>query len=285
MAEVGISTQVGQLLCHAGFVVGHVLYFPDKLGKVEGFNVDAVLLHGDFVKAHGLESSGTRTDAAQIEALHAVYHAANGGEIAQVLLERRAEGMHHVRLENGKGHLVLREYVRHGELAAVGVAAMGKVHFADLVRIGLHQNRHARVLQGGDGAVFVHKDGHAEDHAVILPLVLLEPSGVLTALVARFHRAVAGGGFLHHDVVIARVGHGFDHVVTRPEDQFSGHEPAVTKAQRKRHLLFHRCFILSMILFIRPGQGSLAVDLPLIHLFRCENVFSFLFSQNTKTFF
>ena len=244
-----------------------------------------MLLHGDFVKAHGLESGGARANAAQVEALHAVYHAADGGEIAQVLLEGRGEGMHYVRLEHGEGHLVLRKHVRHRELAAVGIAAMGKVQLADLVRIGLHQNRHARILQGGDGAVFVHKDGHAEDHAVILPLVLLEPSGILTTLVARFHRAVAGGGFLHHDVVIARVGYGLDHVFTRPEDQFSGHEPAVAKAQRKRHLLFHRCFILSIILFIRPGQGSLAVDLPLMLLFRYENVFSFLFSQNTKTFF
>ena len=64
---------------------------------------------------------------------------------------------------------------------------MGEVQLADLVRIGLHEDRHARVLQSGDGAVLVHENRHAEDHAVILSFVLLEPRGVLQALVAGFH--------------------------------------------------------------------------------------------------
>ena len=87
LAEVGVSAQVGELLRHAGLVVGHVFHLPDQLRKVEGLNVDAVLLHGDLVKAHGLEGGGARADAAEVEALHAVDHAADGGEIAQVLLE------------------------------------------------------------------------------------------------------------------------------------------------------------------------------------------------------
>ena len=142
-------------------------------------------------------------------------------------------------LEHRERDVVLTEHVRDGELAAVGVAAVGKVHLADLVGIGLHENGHARVLQGGDGTVFVGKNGHGEDYAVILTLMLFQPFGIQQALVARFNAAVAGQLLVHHDVVIARVGHGLDHVIACAVDQFAGHEAAVAEAEGKGHLLFH----------------------------------------------
>ena len=116
-------------------------------------------------------------------------------------------------LEDRERDVILTEHIRDGELAAVGVAAVGKVHLADLVGIGLHEDGNARVLQRGDRAVFVGKNGHREDHAVILALVLLEPLGVEQAFVSCLDAAVAGELLVHHDIVIARVGDGLDHVV------------------------------------------------------------------------
>ena len=147
--------------------------------------------------------------------------------------------MHDMGLEHRERDIVLTEHVRDGELAAVGVAAVGKVHLADLVGIGLHEDGNARVLQRGDRAVFVGENRHGEDHAVILTLVFLEPLGVEQALVARFDAAVAGQLLVHHDVVIARVGDSLDHVVACAVNQLAGHEAAVAEAEGKGHFLFH----------------------------------------------
>ena len=118
---------------------------------------------------------------------------------------------------------------------------MGEVHLADLVRIGLHQNRHARILQRDDRAVLVGEDGHGEDYAVILALMLLQPVGIELALGAGLNAAEAGQLRVHHDVVVARVGHGLDHVLARAVDQFAGHEAAVAEAECKGHLFLHGC--------------------------------------------
>ena len=147
--------------------------------------------------------------------------------------------MDNMGLEHRERDIVLTEHVRDGELAAVGVAAVGKVHLADLVGIGLHEDGNARVLQRGDRAVFVGENGHGEDHAVILALVLLEPLGVKQALVARFDAAVAGQLLVHHDIIIAGVGDSLDHIVACAVDQLAGHEAAVAEAEGKGHFLFH----------------------------------------------
>ena len=244
--EVGVILEPLQLGLHYGIIVLLFAHFLEQLAQIEGFHVDAVLLHGDLVKAHGLEGGGAGTDAAQIEPFHAIDHPADGGEVTQVLLEGRGQGMHHMGLHHGEGHVVLAEHIRHGELAAVSVPAVLEVHLADLVRIGLHQNGHTSVLQGGDGAVFVRENGHGEDHAVILALVLLEPFGVQAALVTGFHAAETGQLRIHGDVVIARIGDGLDHILTGTVDQFARHEAAVAETKGKGHL-FHGVVLLQMV--------------------------------------
>ena len=239
LGEVGVVLQMLELGQDDCIVIGLGADLLKDLREVEGLDVDAVFLHGELVKADGLERGGARADAAEVEALHAVDHAADGGKVAKVLLELGAQRMHDMGLEDRERDVVLTEHIRDGELAAVGVAAVGKVHLADLVGVRLHENGHARVLQGGDRAVFVGKNGHGEDDAVILSLVLLEPLGVKQTLVARLNAAVAGQLLVHHDVVIAGVGDSLDHVVACAVDQFAGHEAAVAEAEGKGHFLFH----------------------------------------------
>lgn len=139
-------------------------------------------------------------------------------------------------LEDGKWHAVLGEHIGDGELTAVGIPAVGKVHLADLVRVCLHEDGNASVLEGGDGPILVGEDGHGEDHAVILALMLLQPLGVQQALVPGLHAAVAGELLVHHDVAVPGIGDGLDHVVPGAVDQFPGHEAAVAESQRKCHL-------------------------------------------------
>ena len=239
LGEVGVVLQPLQLGQHDRVVVRLGANLFKDLRQIEGLDVNAVFLHGNLVEADGLERGSARADAAEVEALHAVDHAADGGEVAQVLLELCAQRMHDMGLEDRERDIVLTEHVRDGELAAVGVAAVGKVHLADLVGVRLHEDGNARVLQRGDRAVFVGKNGHREDHAVILSLVLLEPLGVKQTLVARLNAAVAGQLLVHHDVVIACVGDSLDHVVACAVDQFAGHEAAVAEAEGKGHFLFH----------------------------------------------
>ena len=83
--------------------------------------------------------------------------------------------MHHMRLHDGKRHLILCEYICHGELAAESVAAVGEIHLADLVRICLHEDRNARILQCRDCSVFVREDRHGKYHAIERTLVLFQP--------------------------------------------------------------------------------------------------------------
>ena len=239
LGEVGVVLQMLELGQDDCIVIGLGADLLKDLRQVEGLDVDAVFLHGNLVEADGLERGGARADAAEVEALHAVDHAADRGEVAQVLLELGAQRMDNMGLEHRERDIVLTEHVRDGELAAVGVAAVGKVHLADLVGVRLHEDGHARVLQGGDGAVFVGENGHGEDDAVILALVLLEPLGVEQAFVSCLDAAVAGELLIHHDVVIARVGDGLDHVVACAVDQLAGHEAAVAEAEGKGHFLFH----------------------------------------------
>ena len=243
MGEVGVVFQPIQLGKNHSVVIRFALDLFKQLGKVKGFHIDAVLLHGDFIEAHGLECGGAGTDAAQVKPLHTVHDPADGCKVPEILGERGAERMHHMGLHDGERHIVLAEHVGDGELAAVGIPAMLEIHLADLVGVGLHQNGHACVLQGSDGTVFIRKDGHGEDHAVILALMLFQPLGVQAALVTGFHTAVTGQFGIHGDVVETCIGHGLDHILTGTVDQFAGHKTAVAEAKGKGHF-FHVMFLL-----------------------------------------
>ena len=140
-------------------------------------------------------------------------------------------------LQNGEGHLILGEHIGDGELAAIRVTAVGKIHLSDFVGISLHQNGHAGILQSGDGSVLVGENRHGENHAVILSFVLSKPFGVQQTLVPGLHAAEPGQLGIHHDVVIAGVGYCLDHVVTGTVNQFTGHEAPVAEAKRKSHFL------------------------------------------------
>ena len=150
--------------------------------------------------------------------------------------EIRRQRMHHVGLEHGEGDAALREDVRDGELAAEGVAAVGEVHLADFVGVGLEEDGDARVAQGLEGAVLVGEDRHGEDHAVILAPVLGEPLRVEASLVARLHAAEARGLLVHHDRGVAGVLDGLGDLAAGAENQFAGHEAAVAEAKRERGL-------------------------------------------------
>ena len=242
MGEICVVLQPFDFGQHHGIVI--LLFFDlcEQLAEVEGLHVDAVLLHGNLIEADGLESRGSGADAAEIEPLHAIDNPTDGGKIPQILLERGTQRMYHMGLETGERHAILAEDVGHGELAAVGIAPVGKIQLADFIGIRLHQNGHACILQRGDGAVFVGKDRHGEDHAVILAFVLLEPLSVEPALVPGLHAAVAGQRRVHHDVVVACVGDGLYHIVPGAVDQLAGHEAAVAKAKGKRHFSVHDDF-------------------------------------------
>ena len=150
--------------------------------------------------------------------------------------------MYHMGLHDGERNIVLAEYIGDGELAAVSIPAMLEIHLADLVRIGLHQNGNARVLQGSDGTVFIRKDGHGENHTVILAFMLFQPFGIEAALFAGFHTAVTGQFRVHGDVVIARIRDSLDHILTGTIDQFAGHEATVAEAKGNGELFgYYEC--------------------------------------------
>ena len=134
-----------------------------------------------------------------------------------------------MRLHDRKGDFVLIKYVRHGEFAAERVAAVPKIHFADLVGIRLHEDGNICVLQRRHRSVFVDEDRHGKDDAVILPFVAFQKVVIQPSLVQRFDGAVAGRLFVHDKDFVPRFSHGFDHVRARARNEFRGHEAAVAE--------------------------------------------------------
>ena len=193
LCKVGIGFQPLFSCKHGGIVVPLVLHFEDEFGQIKALHVDSVALEGHLIEAHRLERRRARADTAEVKALHPLHHAADRGEVVQVFAERGAQRMHDVRLHHRERDPILIEHVRHGKFAAEGVAAVGKVHFADLIGIRLHEDGNARILQRRHRAVFIDKDGHAQNDAVVLALMALQPIVIQPSLFARFHRAVTGG--------------------------------------------------------------------------------------------
>ena len=106
--------------------------------------------------------------------------------------------MYDVRLEHGEGDAVLMEAVLDRELAAVGVAAVLEIHLADLVRIGLDENRLACIHDGGNGAVAFHREKYVSrggpsggDGGHGGNVVFRIDEGSNTLLAFRYHRKFA----------------------------------------------------------------------------------------------
>ena len=167
--EVCVSLEILDASEDLSVVVSLLSDLENKLGEVEGLNVDAVSLESYLVEANGLERGSSCADAAEVESLHALNNAADSCEIVKVLAELGGERINNVGLENGEGDLILIENVGYGELTAVSVAAVLEVHLADRVGISLHKDRNACVPESCCCAVLVDEDRHAEDNSVILP--------------------------------------------------------------------------------------------------------------------
>ena len=239
LGEIGVLLQALGLGNHHGVVIGHGLDLLEQFAQVEALHGNAVFLEGDFIETDRLESGGTGADAAQVETLHPIDHPADGGEVTEILLEFGRRRMHHMGFQAREGYAVLAEYVGDGELAAIGIAAERRSHFADFVWIGLHQDGNTGILKGQDGAVLVCEDRHRENDAVILSFVFGQPFGIEDTLVAGLHATIVGQFLVHDNVVVAGIGHGLDHVLAGGVNQFSGHQAPVGETQCKCHFLFH----------------------------------------------
>ena len=117
-----------------------MLHREKQLAEVEGLHIDAVLLQGDLIKTSGFEGGGPGSDAAEVKALHTVDHPQMAAKSPQILLKFGTEGMDHMGLQYRERYPILGEYIGDRELAAEGVAPVSKVHLADLIGIGLHEN-------------------------------------------------------------------------------------------------------------------------------------------------
>ena len=234
--KIGVIFEVFELRKHRLVVVFFLSDLIDQFGQIEALHIDAVSLQRHFVEAHRLEGGRARADTAEVKSLHALYHAANGSEVFEVLRERIAQRMHDVRLHHREGNFILIEDVRHRELTAERISSVLEVHLADLIGIRLHEDGNVRILQCRRSAVFVDEDGHTEDDAVVFPFVAFQPVVIKPPLFARFHRAVAGEGCVHRKVLIPRARHSFDHLCACTFDEFPGHKPAVAEIQCKSHI-------------------------------------------------
>ena len=216
--------------------------FIEDFAQVEAFHIDSVFLQSDFVETNGFERGGPGTDTAEVETLHPVDNPADSGKIPEIFPELFAQGMNNVGFEHGEGNTVLSEHIRDGELAAVSIAAMGKIHLSDFIRVGLHQDRDAGILQGSDGPVFIREDRHGEDDAVILSVMLLQPFRIKKTFLPGFDSAVTGQFLFHGDVAVAGLCDGFDHFRARFINQLARHETAVGKGKGKGQFSVHSCF-------------------------------------------
>ena len=144
--------------------------------------------------------------------------------------------MHHKRLPGSELKIHLLKHAAQAELSAKRVAAVGKVHLADLVGIGLHQHRHVHVAQRGLDAVFVAKVGKRDDHAVILAVMLVQEAVILHALLRGLHRAEAGEGFVHHKQADVLLCGRLRHFPARVAEKLAGEKSPVRYQKRHLHL-------------------------------------------------
>ena len=143
--------------------------------------------------------------------------------------------MNNVRFHNRERYLILIEYIRYRELTAVSIATVFEVHFTDFIGVCLHENRYACILQCCNRAVFINKDRHAENNAVILAFMTLEPVVIQSTFIACFNRAITGCVFIHNKNFMTGIRNSLYHICSRACDKFCGHKAAVTKKQCKFH--------------------------------------------------
>ena len=136
-----------------------------------GLKGNAVFLQCQLIIAHSLEGSGSGAYAAYGKAFQLFYNGTGFGKVFQILLKVRTGRMNHMRGIYGVLNAVLVEHVFDTQLAAEGVSSGVKVHFTDLVGIGLYEDRHTGVPAGGYGAVLISKVGKTDDYAVEAALV------------------------------------------------------------------------------------------------------------------
>ena len=175
LRAVGICRQFLHAFRHSAVIVLKSADLEEQLGKIEGFYIDPVLLHRDLIKTHCLECSRPGAQAADIEPSHAVHDTADRGKITEILLKFCRKRVNHMRLQDREGKPVLCKDIRHRKFPAERVPSVCKIHLADLIRVGLKQNRNPGVLQRGYSAILIRKNRHRENDAIVFPSVLLQP--------------------------------------------------------------------------------------------------------------
>ena len=131
-----------------------------QFGQIEGFHIDSVFLHRDFVKPNRLKGSGSGSYTSNIATLHPIYHTTDRSKVIKIFPKPFREGVNHMRFEHRKRDIILGENIRHGKLSAESISSVCKVHLPDLIRICLHKNRDSGVPKSCDRTVFICKDRH-----------------------------------------------------------------------------------------------------------------------------
>ena len=150
-----------------------------------------------------------------------------------------------MRRENGIRYAVLVENVLNTEFSAIGIPAMSKIHFSDLIGIGLNVDRFSAMLQGSNRAVFIAEIGQRHNNAVILALMRFQPLGVFPTLLTRFDCTIARQLLRRDQVIVSCVGYGLYHFLSCSGNKTCREKSSVSEIQRKFHMYALRLIKIS----------------------------------------